>query len=282
MRSVGACCVLRTGRPLAMLTLVTVFWGCARFTPQQLAADYGFSSSVERGAPFLHQLFFRPGEGDRLHVYIEGDGRPWLSPGRIALDPTGRRQLMLELAALDPAPVLFLGRPCYLGVADPRCTPEWWTFLRYSESVVASMNAVLERRGQNYSGLSLFGFSGGGTLAMLLAARREDVLMLVTLAGNLDIDAWIRYHDYTPLTGSLNPALQPPLPAAVRQYHLLGERDENITREMIEPVIATQGDAELRMLPGYDHRCCWGESWPRVLVELSTGAGARRAPRSGP
>jgi pimeloyl-ACP methyl ester carboxylesterase len=190
---------------------------------------------------------------------------------------------MFELAAMDPAPVLLLGRPCYLGVTDPLCAPEWWTFFRYSETVVASMNSVLERQRQHFESLALIGYSGGGTLAMLLASRRTDVSSLVTLAGNLDTDAWTQYHHYTRLTGSLNPALQAPLPVSVKQYHLLGERDENVTRAMIEPVITAQGGAELRVLPGYDHSCCWHELWPQFLVELATVAATRpEVGRRGP
>lgn len=36
----------------------------------------------------------------------------------------------------------------------------------------------------------LVGFSGGGGAAALLAAMRQDVTFLGTVAGNLDIDAW--------------------------------------------------------------------------------------------
>lgn len=231
-------------------------------------------SRLEQGTDFLHRSLSRPGAGPVLHVYIEGDGRPWLGPNRIAEDPTGRRLMMLELAALDPAPILYLGRPCYFDTADAACTPEWWTFYRYGATVVQSMNAVLDRYAQAFAGVALFGHSGGGTLTMLMAARRSDVGVLVTVGGNLDTHAWTAQHNYAPLTGSLDPARQPPLPAAIRQLHLLGEEDEVITREMIEPVVQRQPDAELRVLPDYDHRCCWEQLWPSLLRELAASPAA--------
>ena len=36
----------------------------------------------------------------------------------------------------------------------------------------------------------MVGFSDGGGAAALLAAMRQDVIFLGTVAGNLDIDAW--------------------------------------------------------------------------------------------
>ena len=61
-------------------------------------------------------------------------------------DPTAREPLVLRLMALDRVPSVYLGRPCYHGLAaDPRCTPALWTDARYSEVVVASMAAATRR-----------------------------------------------------------------------------------------------------------------------------------------
>ena len=66
----------------------------------------------------------------RLHVYLEGDGVPWITRTLIALDPTPRNPLALRLMALDPAPALYLARPCYNGTAKaPGCNPLSFTFL---------------------------------------------------------------------------------------------------------------------------------------------------------
>ena len=100
---------------------------------------------------------------------------------------------MLELMSLDHAPSLYLGRPCYFGMArQPPCEPQYWTTLRFSESVVASMAAALKAAVGSMveQGFVLIGHSGGGTLAMLLAQRLDRVQSVVTIAGNLDIEAW--------------------------------------------------------------------------------------------
>ncbi len=71
--------------------------------------------------------------------------------------------------------------------------------------------AVLLVRGCSVSGLgerldhlTLVSYSGGGAVATLVAARRNDVHNLVTVAGVLDHELWTRNHHLSPSTGSLN------------------------------------------------------------------------------
>jgi esterase/lipase len=114
----------------------------------------------------------------------------------------------------------------------------------------------------------LIGHSGGGVLAMLLAPRIPNVKMVVTIAANLDIDRWTQYHGYSPLLSSLNPATQAPLPDNIVQLHLVGESDSNVPIQLVRPVIDKQSNAQLLHYPGYDHTCCWTESWPSILDRL--------------
>ena len=206
-----------------------------------------------------------------LHVYIDGDGTPWLGPGRPAADPTPRNPLVLRLMALDPSPAVYLGRPCYLGQGgEGACHPWHWTHGRYSETVVASMAAALVRVRARYGNpeLVLIGYSGGGTIAMLLAARVPGVRQLVTLAGNLDPEQWARRHGYSLLETSLNPSRNEPLPPAIRQIHIVGAQDRNLPPESLRAALAAQPDPELWVLPDADHRCCWEALWPELLARI--------------
>ncbi len=225
---------------------------------------------------------FRKGvfiDGEPVHIYLDGDGTPVSGSGRIALDPTSRKRLILDLMAVDPAASVLVGRPCYHGTQQA-CDTAMWTTARYSDAVVDPLAAAVAEIIQAYphSPIVLIGYSGGGTLAMLTAPRLKRVDAVVTIAGNLDTAAWTRHHGYGPLTHSRNPAAEPPLPAAIRQLHLFGAEDTNVPFAVAEAALARQPAATVtvEVLAGYDHHCCWPQIWAAKLAGLSrrTDAGA--------
>jgi pimeloyl-ACP methyl ester carboxylesterase len=266
----------------ALLMLVA---GCATAPDRAdvIAGRLGMDAVKVAGAGFDHQAFMDADarSASVVHVYLEGDGVPWATRHRVSPDPTPRHPLGLYLAARDPGPSLLLGRPCYYGDAGVApCRPWLWTSGRYSPTVVLSMVAALSRLLPPREDLriTLVGYSGGGALAMLMAERLPRVERVLTVAANLDIDAWTDVHGYTRLAGSLNPAGRDPLPERVRRIHLAGGRDERVPAELIRAAAARDPGAVVRVLPGFDHRCCWVEEWPRILRSAATdGApGARR------
>lgn len=248
-----------------------VLQGCASSAQRvdRLAAEQGYKRVLLQGDNFTHVAYLKgnPDSSPVLHVYLEGDGVPWLG-GRPAKYPTPREPLMLKLMGLDTDAV-YLGRPCYHGLHhSENCEAKWWTSHRYSRQVADSMAAALLNLAGARQPVTLLGHSGGGTLAMLVAERLPNVRAVVTLAGNLDIHSWTSRHGYPSLNGSLNPAERPSLPGHIRQLHLAGRRDDNVTAELIQRVAAQQLNAEYRLLERYDHTCCWDEIWPAILNEL--------------
>jgi poly(3-hydroxybutyrate) depolymerase len=281
----------RRARPLALLAAATLaVCGCA--TPvkraQQIARQGALAPLTLPGSRFQHTAFARVTDGDALLIlFIEGDGTPWVQGGRvIAADPTSRRPLMLELAAGTRGSVLYLGRPCYFAAhSDPACDPRWWTSERYGQPVVASMAAAAERfRQEHHLGrILLVGHSGGGTLAVLLAHRLPQVAGVVSIAGNLDPAEWTRQNGYLPLTGSLDPALEPPLDPALPQWYLEGGRDRVVPEKMAARYLARVPAERIWRYPDFTHMCCWRRVWPqvhaRVMGELAAEAPA--APGTG-
>lgn len=271
---------MRDSTFLLALVLVLVA-GCAepaaRFSDR--AAALGFRTSLVEGDGFHHVAFRRgepaSGAARALHVYLDGDGTPW-EAGRPAADPTPRDPLVLRLMAMDAAPSVYLGRPCYHGLAaNPPCAPALWTDARYSEAVVASLAAAARRllSQEGRSAIVWLGYSGGGTLAVLLAGRMRETVGVVTVAANLDVEGWTRLHGRSPLAASLNPARRPPLPRGIYQRHYAGGRDG-----VVPPAIVAAGGVppgSLRVVPGYDHVCCWIELWPDALAELGRAAEGR-------
>jgi pimeloyl-ACP methyl ester carboxylesterase len=206
-----------------------------------------------------------------LHVYLEGDGVPWTKRTIIAADPTSDSVLMLDLMAIDTQDSVYIGRPCYNGTARaPGCDNRLWTSGRYSITVVEAMagalRQLLKKTGHRY--VRLFGHSGGGALAMLLAERFEQVTDVVTLAGNLDTAAWVTHHGYTPLYSSLNPSDRVPLPSTVRQWHWVAGRDRVIPAEILLPFIRRQPNALGVVVSNYSHNCCWQSMWPAALEQI--------------
>lgn len=215
--------------------------------------------------------------GVRWHVYLEGDGLPWWQ-GRVpAADPTGLRGIVPDLMAKDPAPRVLLHRPCYARERMPAgCEPGLWTDARYGEAVVAALDRGLDRLAEAHGieEFVLIGFSGGGTLARLLAARRNDVVALVTLSANLDHDLWSRWHGYRPLAASLRIRDTPPLPTTILQWHLAGAADTMVPPQVVRQGAAHDPYARVRELGGFDHHCCWAAFWPTLLEELGQALSA--------
>ncbi len=204
-----------------------------------------------------------------LVAYIEGDGYAWISPTRPSSDPTPKDPLALHLASVDPSPnVLWLARPCQYSGGDKArgCSVTYWTDARFAAEVVQSLSTVIDqaKARSGASRVRLVGYSGGGTVAALLAARRNDIDLLVTVAGILDVAAWTKMEGLTPLDRSLDSADQSQQLAGLRQIHFVGVNDRTVP-----PAVARSFAARFPPgrrpsvveIPGFDHSCCWAENW---------------------
>jgi hypothetical protein len=256
----------------ACLISLLALAGCASpaIRSDQAATKYGFTRELIRGTRFQHVVYRSDvsQESGPLHVYLEGDGTPYVHKRWVSADPTPRNPLMLRLMALDPGPSIYLSRPCYNGLATmPPCRPELWTTARYSDEIVNSAVAVIRKlvSRRQTPAIFLFGHSGGGTLAMLMAARLPATHAVITLSGNLDTRAWTHYHDYAALDGSLNPADQPPLDRHILQLHLIGTNDDIVPTPLLVHAARKQSGAIVGIVTGFDHVCCWERIWPAIL-----------------
>jgi pimeloyl-ACP methyl ester carboxylesterase len=208
---------------------------------------------------------------DVLVVYIEGDGHAWINPWQPSSDPTPTEPVSLRLAAVDPArPLVYLARPCqYLFAAG--CRTQMWTNERLSPAIVQMFQQMLNeaRASTGAERIGLVGYSGGGALAALLAERRRDVAWLITVAANLDLKKWVELQDVEPLSGSLDPASEAAEIAPLRQVHFSGANDP-----VAPPAVAANflarlplgNKAQLIVVAGFDHECCWARDWPRLLA----------------
>ncbi len=209
--------------------------------------------------------------GSSLHIYFGGDGTPWIDNIYVARDPTARKPVVLRLLQMDQQPAVYLGRPCY-HLIEPaeNCSSNLWTHDRYSETVVASMAAATSKliAATDAHSATLIGFSGGGVLALLVAQRLASVTTVITLAANLDTDAWTRHHGVLPLTGSINPADISNWRADLQQVHYIGALDSTVPPDTRAQFIAHVPDAEFITLTRVDHNCCWHQHWQDILNRM--------------
>lgn len=221
-------------------------------------------------APVIHS--------DTLSIYIEGDGLAWLTRTQASPNPTPTNPVALKLALLNKqGNVAYLARPCqYTNAAEAyNCNPHYWTDGRFAPEVITSMDQAIEALKQKTQArtIRLIGFSGGGSVAALVAARRNDVSYLVTLAGNLDHTAWTQHHGVSPLSDSINPVNIAADLRNTRQIHFSGSLDKVIphsTTAHYRSVFTHSDSARFIVIPNTRHNCCWSAVWPELQHYIDT------------
>lgn len=201
-----------------------------------------------------------------LQVYLEGDGAPWWGQRLPPLDPTPSTSVSLPLALGDTHDrVAYLGRPCqYLTtLARQSCPVEWWTSGRWSEPVIALTQQMLDRllQASGARELVLTGHSGGGTLALLVAARREDVRCVLTLASPLDLHAWAKVRGVEAPQHSLNPADELVLRTRMQTRHLQGAKDRVVPPESVGRYRDRLEPGQVVTVPNLGHVQGWVNWW---------------------
>lgn len=210
-----------------------------------------------------------------LTIYIEGDGFAWRTASTISDNPTPINPLALKLALAHPphrGVAVYLARPCqYVSGSDWKmCSSSDWTSKRFSSAVIDASNQAVDQLKAKVGAreLVLVGYSGGGAVAALLAAKRHDVTQLVTVAGNLDTDYWVHENKFKPLTGSLNPADQWAALASIPQMHFVGEDDTTVRPDVAEAYakhFPANAQPTIKVIPHFDHSCCWVQQWPTLF-----------------
>lgn len=216
-------------------------------------------------------LKYRSSSSTDLVVYLEGDGRGVVR-GLISQDPTPSKAMGFELAKSDPGDsVLYLAR---VGQFQPSQTgkkyQEYWSNKRLSaESVWAASQAIDQTKAQvGAQRIHLVGYSGGGGLAILLAEQRPDVASLVTVAGLLDTNWWVKEKNFQPLTGSLNPADQAIRIKNIPQVHFYGSDDSIIPPYMSAHFQTLAPFTNFKRVEvDTNHWRVWPEVWPKLLSQ---------------
>lgn len=261
---------------IGLLTL-PLLAGCAAIdrnaSADALAKPARMSRVLMTTDPFVLTAFVHIADRTQpVTIYMEGDGLAWASRTQVSRDPTPKDAQGLALAALDPAAnVVYLARPCQYTdrSKNPACAPAYWTSKRFAPEVIAAMNQAVDQVAAQVPGqkLNLVGYSGGGAVAVLVAARRQDVASIRTVAGNLDHVEVNRLAKVSQLTGSLNAIDVAAQVAKVPQVHFSGAADKTVPAAIAQRFTQASGSACVRTVtvPGADHENGWNGRWRELL-----------------
>jgi len=208
-----------------------------------------------------------------LTVYLEGDGLAWSTYAKPSNDPTPEYPMAIMLAmAQREGEAVALARPCQytMDVARGICEERYWTSHRFAPEVISATNQAISRlkAQSNATWLRLVGYSGGGAVATLVAARRDDVREILTIAGNLDHAAWTKHHHLSPLSGSLQPIDAASALTHLPQLHFIGSNDQVIPASLAQNFLVKQGRntcAATVVVQGPDHVHGWVQRWDALL-----------------
>ena len=174
--------------------------------------------------------------------------------------------------------MVYIARPCQYdahSINDKCKDSAYWTNKRFSEEVVASINEAIDSytKRSEAKEINLIGYSGGGAIAVLVAARRDDVASIRTVAGNLDHVASSKHHKASSLEGSLNAKDVAKKTAYIPQRHFAGSKDEVIPTFIAEEFREEAGNSNcvfVAEIKGFSHADGWEESWRELLKKPVT------------
>lgn len=267
-----------------LLSIVVLAGGCIATTSpymraetaQRIAAPAWMIKRDITASPFTLRAYERiHNRGGIANLYIEGDGSEYTSPQEWEGNPTPKNPIALHLASKDNSKnVIYIARPCqYTAMTNSteECDEKHWKDSRYAPEVIGAYTNALDDIIQRYNitAFNLIGYSGGAAIATLLAAERNDILSIRTVAGILDHDAQRSNLNLSLLSDSLHPTDESINLTKIPQYHFIGGQDS------IAPPSVTHG--YLQSMPpsncvstmlvqeaGYEDG--WVNKWPELLT----------------
>jgi hypothetical protein len=218
--------------------------------------------------------------GTTATVYIEGDSPSSIDMGDekvnfdkvFGSDASVSNPLALQLAARDLSENLaYIGRPCQSVKmpAEKGCNPKYWGMDRFAPEVMNSYHAALDDIAARWdiTKFHIVGFGGGANIAAVMAATRNDILSLRTVAGDLNPAYGGAFNmplsDNAVLATHYGAEL-----ATIPQHHFIGGSDEVITTAHYQSYRQALGGSDCihySVIPEVGHMNGWVQIWPQLL-----------------
>jgi hypothetical protein len=243
-----------------------------------IAINVGLESEIIHTSDYKIQSFYHfSKKGGPLTIYVEGDGQAWLNRTEPSNNPTPRNPLALRLAAIDRGPnVMYLARPCqYVELkTEKHCSIPYWTHKRFAKKIILSINEainIMVKRSKAKE-INLIGYSGGGAVVAMIAAKRKDISSLRTIAGYMDHVSLNHKVKVSPLIGSLDPIRAAPRLKTTPQIHYSGKQDKRVPTWVLKNFIRAVGPSKCIVLLEVNakHEEGWEEIWERVWSKIPT------------
>lgn len=265
-----------------LIILFLFFTGCSQDIPtpnqrlqtlEQIAQKNELEKKVYQLNHFelltLHQKNLQ--ECKKIKIYIEGDGLAWKSRNVISNNPTPINPIGLSLMTQEKNCSIYFARVGqYITQSYDK---KYWTSHRFSKTILEDYIQLLDVIKNEYENeiFDVIGYSGGGAFALLIAANRDDIKNVITVAGNLNHSYWSEYLNISPLNGSLNPVNFAYELSHVNQYHLIGNNDKIIPFDVFKSYIQYFQDRSNIQYFLFDaaHNCCWDEIYRNFLLVKS-------------
>jgi hypothetical protein len=244
----------------------------------KIANKAGLKSAVLQTSKFNIQSFYRfTKRGDPLTIYIEGDGQAWLTRTQPSMNPTPRNPIALRMAALDRGKnVIYLARPCmYVDLSlEKFCSVPYWTHKRFAKVIILAINEAINIMASRSEAkkIHLIGYSGGGAVVAMLAARRKKIASIRTVAGYMDHVALNRKAKVSPLIGSLDPIRAAPRLKSTPQIHYSGRQDKRVPSWVLHNFSKAVGDSNCVTIRKVNatHEEGWEKIWANVWSKIPT------------
>jgi hypothetical protein len=243
-----------------------------RQAAQGLADDFGFEEKIIQTTDFSFFTYQKNQSASKaLNIYIEGDGFAWKNKYTVSKNPTPINPVALKLAASDKSEgVIYMARPCqYVDLAkEKNCDEKFWSEARFSKKIILSMSDAINqiKRSHKSNSINLYGFSGGANVALLLASIRNDIKSITTIAGNLDNQALVKFHDISDMEEFMSVDEIVKNTKSISQCHIAGDEDKIvpyfIQKNFVKKINENGGIAGFRLIKGAGHNY---EKWDEVL-----------------
>lgn len=214
-------------------------------------------------------------------IYIEGDTinqldtRPTLMAMNMPrINSSPDMPLGLYLGSRDKATNLgYLARPCqYVKIPkDKGCGTSYWLENRFAPEIIEAYQIALDDMKSRYSltGFNIVGYDGGANIAAVLAAKRNDILSLRTVAGNLNPDLTNDKTNQKTLASTSVLAIDYASQLSdIPQHHFIGAADDIITPAVYHSyrqMVGLSDCISYSLIQDADHTKGWVEKWPELL-----------------